>query len=148
MATTRIIPMHHNKGKTIAQCLSDRTDYAMNPEKTEGGKLISAYECDPDFASSQFQMAKKQYFDNTGRIQHSDVIAYQLRQSFKPGEVTPEEANQIGCELAARFTKGEHAYIYRSGTHPQSYYLELHVAGLRAEVQKLLGQHRGNTSAF
>ena len=111
MATTRIIPMHHNKGKTIAQCLSDRTDYAMNPEKTEGGKLISAYECDPDFASSQFQMAKKQYFDNTGRIQHSDVIAYQLRQSFKPGEVTPEEANQIGCELAARFTKGEHAYI-------------------------------------
>ncbi len=41
MATTRIIPMHHNKGKTISQCLSDRTDYAMNPEKTEGGKLIS-----------------------------------------------------------------------------------------------------------
>ena len=111
MATTRIIPMHHNKGKTIAQCLSDRTNYAMNPDKTEGGELISAYECDPDFASSQFQMAKKQYFDNTGRIQHSDVIAYQLRQSFKPGEVTPEEANQIGCELAARFTKGEHAYI-------------------------------------
>jgi hypothetical protein len=70
-----------------------------------------AYECDPDFASSQFQMAKKQYFDNTGRIQHSDVIAYQLRQSFKPGEVTPEEANQIGCELAARFTKGEHAIL-------------------------------------
>lgn len=27
MATTRIISMHINKGKTIAQCLTDRTDY-------------------------------------------------------------------------------------------------------------------------
>ena len=39
------------------------------------------------------------------------MIAYQLRQSFKPGEVTPEEANQIGYETAMRFTKGKHAFI-------------------------------------
>lgn len=32
MATTRIIPMHVNKGKTIAQCLKARTDYAKNPD--------------------------------------------------------------------------------------------------------------------
>ena len=37
MATTRIIPMHVNKGKTIAQCLTERTDYAKNPDKTEDG---------------------------------------------------------------------------------------------------------------
>ena len=37
MATTRIIPMHLNKGKTLAQCLTDRTEYGMNPDKTEGG---------------------------------------------------------------------------------------------------------------
>lgn len=125
MATTRIIPMHHNKGKTIAQCLSDRTDYAMNPEKTEGGELISAYECDPEFASAQFLLSKKLYFDNTGRVQHSDVIAYQLRQSFKPGEVTPEEANRIGCELATRFTKGEHAYIVC--THTDRAHIHNHI---------------------
>ena len=41
MATTRIIPMHLNKGKTLAQCLADRTEYGMNPDKTEGGTLIS-----------------------------------------------------------------------------------------------------------
>ena len=34
-----------------------------------------------------------------------------LRQSFVPGEITPEEANRLGCELAKRFTKGNHAYI-------------------------------------
>ena len=48
MATTRIIPMHVNKGKTIAQCLKARTDYAKNPDKTDGGVLVSSYACDPE----------------------------------------------------------------------------------------------------
>ena len=48
MATTRIIPMHLNKGKTLAQCLADRTEYGMNPDKTEGGALISAFACEPE----------------------------------------------------------------------------------------------------
>ena len=47
MATTRIISMHVSHGKTIADCLTDRIDYSKNPEKTQGGELISAYECDP-----------------------------------------------------------------------------------------------------
>ena len=50
MATTRIIPMHLNKGKTLAQCLADRTEYGMNPDKTEGGALISAFACEPETA--------------------------------------------------------------------------------------------------
>lgn len=40
MAVTRRIPMHMNKGKTISQSLSDRTDYAKNPEKTDKGELV------------------------------------------------------------------------------------------------------------
>ena len=40
-----------------------------------------------------------------------DVLAYQVRQSFKPGEITPEEANRLGVEFAQRFTKGSHAFI-------------------------------------
>ena len=47
MATTRIISMHVSHGKTIADCLTDRIDYSKNPDKTQGGELISAYECDP-----------------------------------------------------------------------------------------------------
>ena len=35
MAVTRITAMHLNKGRTIAQCLKDRTDYAKNPGKSE-----------------------------------------------------------------------------------------------------------------
>ena len=40
MAVTRRIPMHMNKGKIISQSLSDRTDYAKNPEKTDKGELV------------------------------------------------------------------------------------------------------------
>lgn len=37
MATTRIIPMHLNKGKSIKRCISERLDYGENPDKTENG---------------------------------------------------------------------------------------------------------------
>ena len=43
MAATRLIALHINKGKTVAQCLADRTDYSENTAKTEDGKYISAY---------------------------------------------------------------------------------------------------------
>ena len=33
--------MHQNKGKSVGQCLKDRTDYAKNGEKTEQGEMIS-----------------------------------------------------------------------------------------------------------
>lgn len=36
IATTRIIPMHINKGKTIAQCLKARVDYMKNPDSLFG----------------------------------------------------------------------------------------------------------------
>ena len=35
MAATRLIALHINKGKTVAQCLADRTDYTENAAKTE-----------------------------------------------------------------------------------------------------------------
>ena len=125
MATTRIIPMHVNKGKTIAQCLTERTDYAKNPDKTEDGEYISAYACDAKTADSEFLLSKRQYRQLTGREQASDVIAYQIRQSFKPGEVTPEEANQLGYEFAKRFTKGDHAYIVC--THTDKKHIHNHI---------------------
>lgn len=125
MATTRLIPMHQNKGKTVSQCLTDRTEYAKNPDKTEDGHLISAYECDPDTVDAEFLAAKRIYADRTGRSQRSDVIAYQVRQSFRPGEVTPEEANKIGYEFAMRWTKGNHAFIV--ATHVDKAHIHNHI---------------------
>jgi hypothetical protein len=117
--------MHVNKGKTVAQCLKARTDYSMNEAKSNEGEYISSYECDPKTVDEEFLLAKRQYQHITGRTQKDDVIAYQIRQAFKPGEVTPEEANEIGYELAMRFTKGRHAFIV--ATHVDRAHIHNHI---------------------
>lgn len=67
--------------------------------------------CDSRTADAEFALSKKCYKDITGREQKNDIVAYQVRQSFKPGEITPEEANRIGYEFAQRFLKGNNAFI-------------------------------------
>ena len=112
MATTRLMPLHVGKGRTAGTAIAAIIDYVENPEKTDNGKLITSWQCDSRGADSEFLFSKQQYIRNTGRVRGADdVIAYHLRQSFRPGEITPEEANRLGCELAQRFTKGNHAYI-------------------------------------
>lgn len=125
MAATRLIPMHVNKGKNLAQSLGDRTDYAKNPEKTDKGELVTGYQCDPMTVDEEFMLSKRQYEQITGRRQRHEVIAYQIRQSFKPGEVTPEEANRLGQELAYRFTKGKYAFIV--ATHTDRAHVHNHI---------------------
>ena len=117
--------MHKNRGKTFLSCLAARTDYAMDKEKTADGQPISSYECAPQTAAEEFALSKQIYFQKTGREQENDVIAYQFRQSFKPGEVTAEEANRIGYEFAERFLKGKHAFIVC--THVNRYHIHNHV---------------------
>lgn len=125
MAATRLIPMHVNKGKTLAQSLGDRTDYAKNPEKTHKGELVTGYQCDPRTVDEEFMLSKRQYEQITGWRQRHEVIAYQIRQSFKPGEVTPEQANRLGRELAIRFTKGKYAFIV--ATHTDRAHIHNHI---------------------
>ena len=125
-ATTYYKKHKISKGETVAQSLKERFDYGQNPDKTEGGELISSYGCDHMTADAEFLFAKNQYTQKTGRVRgEDDVIAYHLRQSFVPGEITPEEANRLGCELAKRFTKGNHAYIVC--THIDKAHIHNHV---------------------
>ncbi len=68
--------------------------------------------------SAEFLLAKASYKAMTGREQKQgeDVLCYQIRQSFYPGEITPEEANRVSYELAMRWTKGRHAFIVTTHT--------------------------------
>ena len=125
MAATRLITMHLNKGKSLAKSIKDRIDYAANGEKTEHGEFISSYACDPKTVDEEFLLSKKEYLRITGRQPKGDIIAYQIRQSFKPGEITPEEANKVGYETAVRFTKGNHAFIV--ATHLDKAHIHNHV---------------------
>lgn len=126
MATTRLMPLHTGKGRTVAEALGRTTDYVKNPEKTDGGELVSAYQCNPAIVDQEFLFSKRQYAAMTGRNQKEhDVIAYHLRQSFKPGEITPELANKIGYELAMSLTKGKHAFIVC--THVDKEHIHSHI---------------------
>ena len=113
MAATRFISMHKSKGKTPAVSLSERVAYILNPTKTDGGRLVSAHGCDPATAAAEMLLTRRQYLDAGGWVPGNDkeVLAYHIRQAFKPGEITPEDANRIGRELAERFTKGRYQFI-------------------------------------
>ena len=126
MATTRIMSLHIGKGRTVGKAISDIIDYVENPDKTDGGRLISSYQCDSRIADAEFLFSKRQYLAKTGRKRGADdVIAYTIRQSFVPGEITPEEANRLGYELARRFTKGKHAFIVC--THVDKAHIHNHI---------------------
>jgi hypothetical protein len=97
-----------------------------NPLKTNNGELVSSYECAPETIEAEFLLSKSQYLSLTGRSQKDrDVIAYHARQSFKPGEITPGDANRLGYELAMRFTKGRYAFaVY---THTDRAHIHNHI---------------------
>ena len=120
------MPLHTGKGRTIARALGRITAYVENLEKTDGGELISAYACNADIADKEFLFAQRQYENITGRKpKKNDVITYHLRQSFKPGEVTPERANKIGYGLAKRLTKGQNPFIVC--THIDKAHIHSHI---------------------
>ena len=126
MATTWIKSLHKNKGKSILQTLIARIDYAENPDKTKRGELVTGYACDPRSVVEEFLLSKQEYEYITGRDQErSDVLAYHIRQSFKPGETDAETANKIGYELAMSFTKGNHAFIV--STHIDKSHIHNHI---------------------
>lgn len=120
------MPLHVGKKQSCSTAIRRIIDYVKNDAKTDKGRLITSYECDSRMADAEFYFAKQQYIRTTGRIRgKDDVIAYHLRQSFVPGEITPEEANRLGYELAKRFTKGNHAYIVC--THNDRKHLHNHI---------------------
>ena len=148
MATTRIMPLHVGKGRTESRAISDIIDYVANPQKTDNGKLITGYACDSRIADAEFLLAKRQYIAATGRVRGADdVIAYHVRQSFRPGEITPEEANRLGVEFAKRFTKGNHAFVVC--THIDKSHIHNHIiwSSVSLEYDRKFRNFWGSTKA-
>ena len=137
MAATCIMPIHINKGKTARQSITARLDFIMNPKKTDGGILVSTYACSPETAADEFMLFRQEYQQNTGRTQENEVIGYHVRQAFKPKEITPEEANEIGKELASRMTDNQFAYVV--ATHIDKHHIHNHIIICSTDLD---GQHK------
>lgn len=127
MAISSILPRKTMRNRTRQQSMKERHDYDQKPEKTDGGELVSSYMCSPETAAEEFEISKKIYAQITGRSQpkQRDVLMYRIIQSFKPGEITPEEANRLGYELAMKFTGGQHQFVV--ATHTDKNHIHTHI---------------------
>ena len=97
MAVTKIKP--------IKSTLSKALDYIQNPDKTDGKMLVSSFGCSYETADIEFEYTLSQ------ALQKGNNLAFHLIQSFEPGETTPEQAHEIGRQLADMVTKGQHEYV-------------------------------------
>jgi len=127
VAISNIIPRKIMRNRTRQQSMTERHDYDQKAEKTNDGELVSSYMCSPETAAEEFEISKKLYFQLTGRSQPigRDVIMYRIIQSFKPGEISPEDANRIGYELAMKYTKGQHQFVV--ATHVDKAHIHTHI---------------------
>jgi len=127
MATTRLILMHANAKHPPPQTIRDRIAYAVNPAKTDHDQWVIGYGCDPATAAAEMLLTKREYElqNEPERAKPSNILLYQIRQAFAPGEITPEKAQQIGYELAMRFTKGKHQFIV--ATHVDKQHIHTHI---------------------
>lgn len=78
------------------QALGDVMKYATNGEKTEKQFFVTGVNCDPATARDEMMITKAQWQDE------SEIVCYHGFQSFKAGEVTPEQAHEVGVKLAER----------------------------------------------
>ena len=80
-------------------------DYICNPEKTDGKLLVSSFGCAAETADIEFEWTRRHAIDkgtNLGR---------HLIQAFEPGEVSPEEAHEIGMQLAKEVLGGKYEFV-------------------------------------
>lgn len=106
MATTKIWPVKdslkrlvdyaENPEKTGADDLKPVLEYAENGEKTESFFYVTGINCNAETAYEEMKSVKRHFGKTDGNV------AYHGYQSFRPGEVTPEECHAIGVELANR----------------------------------------------
>ncbi len=117
--------MAYTKVFAIRARLDDRIKYAVNGEKTELDeriiytadsekndtvRFVTTLNCRPaETAFAAMQKTKKKYKKTGG------VLGYHFIQSFAPGEVTPEQAHEIGCEFVRRLFGEDYEVVI--GTH-------------------------------
>ena len=78
------------------QAMVDVMEYATNKEKTEQRFFVTGVNCDPTTARDEMMITKAGWSDT------SEIVCYHGFQSFKHGEVTPEQAHEVGVRLAEK----------------------------------------------
>ena len=107
------------KTHPIKSTLKAAIDYIRNPAKTDGSLLVSAYGCSAETADIEFAWTRRHAIDK------GENLGRHLIQAFAPGEVTPEEAHQIGLELTKEILGGKYEFVLT--THTDRGHIHNHV---------------------
>ncbi|MCH5320186.1 MAG: relaxase/mobilization nuclease domain-containing protein [Eubacterium sp.] len=95
---SRVVDYAANPDKTIYSDLQKIIHYAENGEKTVSGDekacFVTGVNCNADTAYEEMHAVQKRFNKVGGNV------AYHAYQSFKTGEVTPEQCHRIGVQLA------------------------------------------------
>ena len=111
MAVSKIHPIRRTLNKAI--------DYIVNPKKTADELFISTFGCMKETAADEFLLTKR-----LGN-EHCFTLAQHVIQSFKPGEVSPKLAHEIGVKLANELTHSQHEYVI--ATHVDKDHIHNHI---------------------
>lgn len=97
MAVTKTHPIKSTLKKAI--------DYICNPEKTDGKLLVSSFGCTAETADIEFTWTRKH------AIEKGINLGRHLIQAFEPGETTPEQAHEIGMQLAKEVLGSKYEFV-------------------------------------
>lgn len=102
MAVTKIKPIRGTVNKALA--------YILDTAKTDDQLYVSSFGCAAsDAAAKEFEWTRNLAVQQG--MQMPKVIARHLIQSFDIGEVTPEQAHEIGKQFADEWLKGRYEYV-------------------------------------
>ena len=111
MSISKIHPIRHS--------VLDAINYITNPDKTKGEIYVSSYACGVYTADLEFEQTAS-FGNKIGNIKAQHLI-----QAFKPGEVSPEVAHEIGRKLALELTEGKHEFVI--ATHVDKEHVHNHI---------------------
>ena len=117
MAYTKIFPIRTRLDRRVRYALNGKktaleaaAGYALDAAKTESVLFTDAFNCGLTAPCTEMYATKRRWGKDQNRVQ-----GYHIIQSFRPGEVTPEQAHEIGCEFVRRFLAGRYETVI--GTH-------------------------------
>ena len=93
------------KTHPIKSTLKTAIDYICNPDKTDGKLLVSSFGCAAETADIEFEWTRRHSIDKDTHL------GRHLIQAFEPGEVSAEEAHEIGMQLAKEILGGKYEFV-------------------------------------
>ncbi len=93
------------KTHPIKSTLKAAIDYICDPTKTDDKLLVSSFGCTAETADIEFAWTRSHAIDK------GENLGRHLIQAFSPGELSPEEAHEIGMQLAKEVLGGKYEFV-------------------------------------